>query len=70
MKYFDIHVCYGHKDGDGYSIPIIATDEDDAKARAVKEKLFEFEEDVHDIDYIEEISEEEYNEMKGFDYVE
>ncbi len=70
MKYFDIHVSYGPKDSDGYSIPIIAKDEDDAKARAIKEELFEFEEDVHDVDYIEEISEEEYNKMKGFDCVE
>ena len=22
MRYFDIHVTYGDKDGDGYSIPV------------------------------------------------
>lgn len=63
-KYFDIHVTYGNKDGDGYSIPIIANSEKDAKQRAINENLFEYEDDVNDIDYIEEITQEEYNTMK------
>ena len=63
-KYFDIHVTYGNKDGDGYSIPIIANSEEDAKKRAINERLFEYEDDVNDIDYIEEITKDEYSEMK------
>jgi hypothetical protein len=63
-KYFDIHVTYGEKDGDGYSIPIIANNKEDAKQKAFDEKLFEYEDDVNDIDYIEEITKEEYNAMK------
>ena len=35
-KYFDIHVTYGEKDGDGYSIPIIANSEEEAKQSAAK----------------------------------
>ena len=63
-KYFDIHVKYGDKDGDGYSIPIIANSKEDAKQRAINERLFEYEDDVHNIDYIEEITKDEYSEMK------
>lgn len=63
-KYFDIHVTYGEKDGDGYSIFIIANNEEDAKQKAVNEKLFEYEYDVNDIDYIEEITQEDYNALK------
>lgn len=63
-KYFDLHVKYGDKDGDGYSIPIIANSKEDAKQRAISERLFEYEDDVYDIDYIEEITKNEYNEMK------
>lgn len=63
-KYFDIHVTYGEKDGDGYSIPIIAKNEEEAKQKAIDGKFFEYEDDVNDIDYIEEITEEEYSAMK------
>ena len=63
-KYFDIHVTYGEKDGDGYSIFIIANDKEEAKQKAIDEKLFEYEYDVNDIDYIEEITQEDYNEIK------
>ena len=63
-KYFDIHVTYGNKDGDGYSIPIIANSEEDARQKAINENLFEYEDDVNDIDYIEEITQEDYNAMK------
>ena len=62
--YFDIHVTYGEKDGDGYSIPIIANNEEEAKQKAIDGKFFEYEDDVNDIDYIEEITEEEYSAMK------
>ena len=63
-KYFDIHVKYGEKDGDGYSIPIIANNKEKAKQKAIDGKFFEYEDDVNDIDYIEEITEEEYSAMK------
>ena len=63
-QYFDIHVTYGEKDGDGYSIPIIANSEEEAKQKAIDENLFEYEDDVNDIDYIEEISKEDYKQMK------
>lgn len=63
-KYFDVHVTYGKKDGDGYSIPIKAINKEAAKQKAINEKLFEYEDDVNDIDYIEEISKEDYKQMK------
>lgn len=63
MKYFDIHVSYGEKDGDGYSIPVIASSKEEAKQKAIDRKMFEYEEDVNDIDYIEEITKEEYDDM-------
>lgn len=64
-RYFDIHVNYGKKDSDGYSIPIIANDEVTAKQKAIDEGFFEYEDDVSNIDYITEITEEEYNMMKA-----
>ena len=65
MRYYDIHVQYGSKDGDGYSIPIAIEkgNENVAIKKAVKNGCFEYEEDVNDIDYIEEISKEEYYQM-------
>lgn len=65
MKYYDIHVKYGKKDSDGYSIPIAIENgnEEDAIAKAKENDLFEYEEDIDDIDYVNEIDEEEYNEM-------
>ena len=65
MKYYDIHVTYGKRDGDGYSIPIAIENgnEEDAIAKAKENDLFEYEEDIDDIDYVNEIDEEEYNEM-------
>ena len=65
-NFFDIHVQYGKKDGDGYSIPIIADNKNEAKQKAIDEKLFEYEDDVNDVDYIEELTKEEYNEMSGY----
>ena len=62
-KYFDIYVKYGEKDGDGYSIPMIANNKEDAKQKAINEDLFEYADDVNDIDYIEELTKEEYNAM-------
>ena len=63
MRYFDINVSYG--DSDGYSIFIeVNGDEDAALEKAIKENRFEYEEDVNNIEYIDEITEEEYNEWK------
>ena len=65
-KYFDIHVQYDYKDGCGYSIPMIAKNKDEAIFLASKiANLFEFEEDVNYIDYVEEITKEEYMDMCG-----
>lgn len=64
MKYYDIHVQYDNGDGDGYSIPIaVDGDEDAAVEKAKAEDRFEYEEDVNDIDYIDELTKEEYEEM-------
>ena len=65
MKYYDIHVTYGKKDGDGYSIPIAIENgtEGDAIEKAKAEGKFEYEEDIDCIDYVEEIDEDEYNDM-------
>lgn len=63
MRYFDINVSY--EDSDGYSIFIaVDGDEDTALKKAVTENRFEYEEDVNNIEYIDEITEEEYNEWK------
>lgn len=63
MRYFDINVSY--EDSDGYSIFIaVDGDEDTALEKAVTENRFEYEEDVNNIEYIDEITEEEYNEWK------
>jgi hypothetical protein len=62
-KYFAIHVTYGNKDSDGYTIPVIANNEENATQKAISKKLFEYEEDVNCIDYIEELKEEEYGFM-------
>ena len=63
MRYFDINVSYG--DSDGYSIFIAVNgNEDAALEKAIKENRFEYDEDVNNIEYIDEITEEEYNEWK------
>ena len=65
MKYFDVHVTFGDRDGDGYSIPIQLESgtEDDAIEFAKENNLFEYEEDVNNVDYVEEITKDEYNAM-------
>lgn len=66
MKYYDIHVQYDNGDGNGYSIFIaVEGDEDAAVEKAKAENRFEYEEDVNDIDYIEELTEDEYKEIVG-----
>lgn len=65
MKYYEIHVTYGNNDGDGYTIPIAIENgnEDEVVQKAVNDCLFEEPEDVENIDYIEELEEDEYNDM-------
>lgn len=64
MRYFDIHVTYGDKDGDGYSIPVaINGNEEDAIKKAKEDNMFEYEEDIENIDYIDEMSEEDFKEI-------
>ena len=62
-RFFDIHIQYGKKDGDGYSIPIVARSKEDAIAQAKANNLFEYEDDVKDIDYVNELSQEEFEAM-------
>lgn len=62
--YYDIHVSYGQKDSDGYSIFIACDteDSDEVIKIAINDNRFEFIDDVSYIDYVHQISLEEYNE--------
>ena len=64
MKYYDIHIKFGERDKDGFSVPIAIENgnKDDAVKKAVREELIDGC-DVNDIDNITEIDEEEYMEM-------
>ena len=63
---FYIHVTCSDKDGDGYSIFVSGVlNEEEALKMAVEEKFFEEPEDIHKVDYVEEISLEEFLEIKG-----
>ena len=62
-KYWEIHVA-GYKDK-GYSIVVMADNEDEAVELAYGDDMFQYPADVDDIDYIEEITEEEFEEMGG-----
>lgn len=62
-KYFDIHVKYDNGEADGYSIPVIAENKEKAKIKAVVENLFEYEDDVWDVNSITEITKEEYDRL-------
>ncbi len=65
MKYYGIHVTYGKGDSDGYTIPaaIEKGDEEDAINMAIDAGLFVELEDVDNVDYVEELSEEDYKNM-------
>lgn len=65
MKYFDIHVHYGRKDSDGYSVPIAIENgtKETALELAKETDRFEYKDDVNCIDYVEEITEEEFRDM-------
>ena len=59
-KYYDCHFLVDDDSKEGYSIFIIASDAQDALRIIASEGLFESPEDLYNIDYIGEISEQEY----------
>ena len=71
MKYYGIHVTTGGKDSGGYTVPIAVNDnetENEVIVKAKQEQLFELENDINNVDYVEEVTEEEY--MLIFQYYE
>ena len=65
-KYFIIHVKYGRREGEGYSVFIKIDDGDERTAiEQMKEKgYFDWIEDVSDIGYVREITQEEYEQWQ------
>jgi hypothetical protein len=60
LRYWDIHVVVEDDCKPGYSIFMKGNSEQDAVERAVKQNRFEADYDVYNIDYIVEISKEDY----------
>lgn len=60
-KYFDIHVIYDDEKNEGYSIFLTAKNKEEAMTKAKSESMFVSEYDYEDVDYIKEISKEEYD---------
>lgn len=63
IKYWDIHITYGNRDGDGYSIFFKSRksfNSDEAIEEAKNDGKFKELGDLNYIDYVEEITEEEY----------
>ncbi len=60
-KYYDIHVVYDEESNEGYSLFVVANSKEDAIKKAKNEGLFVSEYDFEDVDYIEEISKDEYD---------
>ena len=68
IKYYGIHVTTGKNSG-GYTVPIAVNDnetENEAIVKAKQEQLFEFENDINNVDYVEEVTEEEYMLMSQY----
>lgn len=65
MKYYDIHMTVEGDCKPGYSVFVEASNENKAVQVMKDNHLYEEEEDLENIDYIEEITENEYNEAKG-----
>lgn len=67
-SYFEVHVTFGEKDGDGYSI-FVELDgpagAQDALDKVRDEHLYQEPEDLNNIDYIDEIDEHQYYECIG-----
>jgi len=69
-QYFDLHVFYSRRNG--YSVPMAildrepeqSFDEDEIIEMAVRHDLLNAE-DADSVDTVDEISEQEYNDMKG-----
>ncbi len=59
-KYFDIHMTVEDDCKEGYSVFVEADDENAAVEKMTNEHLYEEAEDLDHIDYIGEITEEEY----------
>lgn len=64
MKYFDVHMTVYGDCKPGYSVFVAAEDENEAVEIMTNEHLYEEPEDLNNIDYIDEITEEEYLEWK------
>ena len=65
MKYYDIHMIVEDDCKEGYSVFVKANDENEAVEIMTNEHLYEEPEDLDNIDYIDEITEKEYNEAHG-----
>lgn len=69
VKFYDVHVFF--RRDEGYSIPVkIETDaefltDEEVIAHAVEKKMFSEEGDENYVDTVDEITEKEYNDMKG-----
>ena len=66
-KYFDVHVFYSRKDG--FSVPVVIETENDLDDEevimfAVDNDLIS-DEDSGQVDYVIEIEEDDYNDIKG-----
>ena len=64
-KYYDIHMTVYGDCKEGYSVFVEADNENDAVEKMTNEHLYEEPEDLDNIDYIDEITEDEYLEAKG-----
>ena len=68
-KYFDVHVFFSRNNG--YSIPVEmessfdVVDDEDVINHAVENELFTESGDESQVDYVQEIDESEYLDMKG-----
>lgn len=65
-KYYDIHMTVHNDCKDGYSVFVEAEDESEALEKITNEHLYEEPEDLNNIDYIDEITKEEYLDAKGY----
>ena len=60
MRYFDVHIVVEDDCKPGYSIFVQASSEEEALEIIKREKLYEDIEDLDNIDYVGEITEEQY----------
>ena len=65
-KYFEICVTWDTaKDGNGYSIFVVANNEEEAVQKTINENMLEHDEHIHFVNYIDEITEDEYHAWTG-----